>query len=291
MFWATYKTSIKTLLRSFLFWMLILIVLVLIIGKATTVHYSKSVIDDSYHVVDIITDKDPKFELTYKHYIQTTLNGTWVGVMLYAMPLFAVLSTMLVLNRDYGDSFYEIESSSGIRKFSYWGGRLVSLFTVNILMGLTSTIAYVNYYYFSRGGCEYFSITDYIVDSTARIFRIFTFAMLPGILFFIAITYAVGCIFKSGFMGAVGGIVAVLIDYASKTFMRSRFSNIYHDFVSPKPLNLYNYWCFYDTEWFYEKITHNPFTQSQMLLSIIITLCIVVLCFAISLFCVKKRQL
>ena len=291
MFFVTYKTTLKTLLRSFLFWMLILIVLVLIMGKAMTVHYSKSIIDDNYQVVDIITDKDPEFQLTYKHYIQTTLNGTWVGVMLYAMPLFAVFSTMLLLQRDYGDSFYEIESSSGIRKLSYWVGRLITLFTVNILMGLISAFAYVNYYYFSRGGCDQLIITDYLADSTLRIFRLFTFAMLPGILFYIAITFAIGCVFKSGFMGAVGGIMTVLIDYVSKTVMRTRFSEIYHDYLSPKPLKLYNYWCFYETEWFDEKITHNPFTQSQMLWSVGITLGIGLLLFAVSFFCVKKRRL
>lgn len=291
MFFATYKTFVKTLLRSFLFWMLVLIVFVLVLGKATTVHYSKSIVGDNYTVIDVITDTDPEFDMTYKHYIQTTLNGTLVGVMLYAMPLFAVLSTMLVLNRDYGDNFYEIENSSGIRKSSYFFGRLASLFTVNILMGLFSAIAYVNYYYFSRGGYAQFTMQEYILDSANRIMRLFSCAMLPGILFFIAVTYAFGCLFKSGFMGAIMGIVTVLVEYASKTFMNQRFSSLYHDYLSPKPLNLYTYWGFYDTEWFDEKITHNPFTQSQMLTSVGITLGVVILLFSIAFVCVKKRRL
>lgn len=290
MFFATYKNTLKTLVRSALLWIVIAMVIFVAMEQAAGERVRQTVLDENFRIVGYISDLDPEYVLTYDKYIQTILNGTKAWVMLYAIPIFCVISTTLVLNRDFGDSFFEIEKARGTKASKYFLGRLTGLLTVSCIVCLFITFLCVHYYYFSRGGVDSFTLLSYFADSTIRILRVFFCAMLPALLFYIGLTYICGCVIKSGFAGAVIGLGHVLLDYGSKAFLVMRFPEVYHDFISPKPNKLYQYWTFYDTEWFGEKTMRNPFTNGQMLLCTSIIVGAALLYFTVSFICTKRRS-
>jgi len=290
MFLATYKTTIKTLIRSTLLWIILIFVIFVAMQRATGDNIRITLLDDNFKILGYITDTDPEFVLDFDYYIQTLLNSTKGWIMLYAMPIFCVVSSMLVLNRSYGDGFFEIEKCGGVTTSSYLYGRFLAALTINIAVCLTVTFLCVHYYYFSRGGIENFNLITYLMDSTLRVFRIFVCAMLPAMLFFMCITWLVGCITQSGFTGAIVGIGYVLIVYCSKTILVGRFPDMYHDYLNPNSSKLYQYWTFFDTEWFNEKLTRNPFTNGNMLTCIGIVVGSSIVLMVISYFCIRKRN-
>ena len=290
MFFATYKNTLKTLVRSALLWIVIAMVIFVAMEQAAGERVRQTVLDENFRIVGYISDLDPEYVLTYDKYIQTILNGTKAWVMLYAIPIFCVISTTLVLNRDFGDNFFEIEKARGTKASKYFLGRLTGLLTVSCIVCLFITFLCVHYYYFSRGGVDSFTLLSYFADSTIRIFRVFFCAMIPSLLFYIGLTYICGCIIKSGFGASVVGLAFVLMDYSTKTFLGRQFSDIYIDYISPNPSKLYQYWTFYDTEYFTEKVSRNPFTNGQMLMCTAITVGAALVFFAISYICTKRRS-
>ena len=290
MFFLTYRTTIKTLVRSFLVWTALALLVVVTMNLAISVNYSTAVVDNNYQVVDIIYDTDPRYELTFDKYIQTILNAGKAWIMLYAMPLFCVITTFIVLSRNYNDGFFEIERSAGVGTFNYCLGRISALITINSIVCVLITFLCFHYYYFSRGGVESFTLSSYLIDSTTRILRLFCLAMLPGIMLYTSITYVVGSLLKSSIGGTIIGLSSVLLQYSAKTFLHNRFSDIYHDYISPISDKLYQYWAYYDTEWFTEKAIRNPFTQSQMITALCCILIPVLLCISISYVCTRKRD-
>lgn len=290
MFWATFKTTLKTIVRSAIFWITIILLLFIVFNRAIGVNHSYSVVENN-KIVGQILDTDPEYEMNYKLYIQRIMNATRNWVMMYGMPLFCVITTMLVVNRDFNDGFYEIEKSSGQKAFVHLFGRLTSLVTVNIVVCLFCSISSIYYYYFSRGGIDSFTTQEFIQDSMIRILRVFVCAMLPAILFFIMLTLVVGIVLKNGFIGGVVGVGYVLFEYLSKNMLRMRFPDVFHDYLTPKPNKLYYYWGWFDTEWFTEKTVHNPFTDVQMIISIASILVVVLVLFVVSLICFKHREI
>ena len=123
-----------------------------------------------------------------------------------------------------------------------------------------------HFYIITRGGVPDLSLWEYIIDSNVRLLREFFISGIPGILIFIGVTFFVGNLAKSGMVGMITGITYVLFEYLTKTFLRYRMPQFYHDYMTPTPYNLYNYWAYYDTKWFDVKWPHNPFSTNQMFL-------------------------
>lgn len=290
MFWSIYKNITKTLLRSFILWAGIVIVLFLVLERAMQINYGYSIVENN-EIVAHIVDTDPEFTLSYDYYIQIIMNAARGWVMMYAMPIFCVISTVLVLNRDFSDGFFEVEKAGNCKISTYFVGRLISLITSNVIVCFLSCLASIHFYYFSRGGISDFNIFLYLFDSTIRVIRMLCFSMFPAILFFISLTYMVGVVFKSGFLGAIVGLGYVLFEYGTKSFLIAHFSQTYHDYLTPKPDKLYQYWAFYDTEWFTEKIVHNPFSTVQMLMCVTIIISVSILFLLISYISLKKRNI
>lgn len=291
MFFATYRNTLKTLLRSWLFWIILLLAIIVPMSRAMGENVRITVLDDNFKIVGYISDTDPEYELTYDNYIQTILNSTKGWIMLYAMPIFCIVSAMLILSRDYSDGFFEIEKSGGVKPSLYFLGRFSAIITVNIIVCLFISFLCLHYYYFSRGQVEGIALVSYFADSTIRLLRVFVCSMLPGILFYIGLIYCISSISQSVFFGAVVGLGFVLFEYGSKTFLMGRLPDIYHDYLTPNPSKLYQYWTFYDTEWFTEKTMRNPFTENQMLLSVGITVGIAVVGYIISYLQQRKRNI
>ena len=122
MFSKTYKSTIKTIVRSPLTWA----VAALMIGVA--VYY---VIIGGYDGYDPstgeqFTDRDPRFVLVYYIYIQHFHNTIAREVMLIGVPLFCIIVSGIVLTRDWRDNFYEIEHAGDVKARSYFFGRFLA---------------------------------------------------------------------------------------------------------------------------------------------------------------------
>ena len=102
MFFQSYKNVIRNLFRSPLFWLTVLLVTGISIYLASGRSYTYY--DEALN--DVIPDTDPRFVLDFKTYVQHVTNTCAAKSMIYALPLFAVVTSSLILMRDYGDKFF-----------------------------------------------------------------------------------------------------------------------------------------------------------------------------------------
>ena len=287
MFSKTYKSTIKTIVRSPLTWAAV----ALMIGVA--IYY---IITGGYDVYDPSTgeqfnDNDPRFVLVYSMYIQHFHNTIAREVMLIGVPLFCIIVSGIVLTRDWRDSFFEVEHAGNVKARSYFFGRFSAVFTVLTFSALFVYLFSFHLYIITRGGIPDLSPWEYIIDSNTRIFRMFFITAIPAILIFAGLTFLAGNLAKSGTIGTVVGVVYVLILYLTNFLFRFRMPLIYQEYLVPTPRHLYQYWAYYDTEWFDVKWPYNPFTTGQMLLCLGILYSIGTILVVISYVCVKRRKI
>lgn len=286
MFFATYKTTMKTLVRSFLLWIVIGVALFIVMSNAMSVNVSYTKVENGLPVKQVL-DTDPEFVLTRTSSIQTYVNGTVCWVMLYVIPVFCVVAVMTVLSRDYSDSFFEIQKSNGLKSFTDFISKLLAIMTINIIVYFALTYISINYYYFSRGGVAELTITEHFVDNITRITRMFITSALPAILFYTLLTYMLGSMLKSGFAAGAFGSGYVLFVYCAEGALRSKLPEEYHLYLTPASDVPYRYWAFYGTEWF--ESTRNPYTENQVLIWLGIMLISIVVFGTITLICTKRR--
>jgi len=242
MFFKIYKTTFKNIYRSPIFWML----LALFAFVAWQV-----VVEPRYGVYGgesgkMIWDTDPSFVLEYNRYIQTVSNTMSSDVLYYVMPLFTAISTVLVLNRDHGDNFFEIEKSAGVKPIQYVFARLWAIFTLNLIVVTIISYFYLHLYVFTRGGVDQMGLWDYITDSTVRMLRMIIFRAIPTIVFYIGFTYCIGSVFRSGIAAAIGSISYVAFYAVGYLMLRLRVGEFYWDYLSPSPTKLKMYFHTYD---------------------------------------------
>jgi len=287
MFSKTYKSTIKTIVRSPLTWAAV----ALMIGVA--VYY---VIIGGYGGYDPMTgeqftDRDPRFVLVYGMYIQHFQNTIAREVMLIGVPLFCVIVSGIVLTRDWRDSFFEVEHAGNVKARSYFLGRFLAVFTILTFSALFVYLFSFHLYIFTRGGVPDLSPWEYIFDSNIRLFRMFFITAIPAILIFTGLTFLAGNLAKSGTIGTVVGVVYVLVLYLTNYNFKFRMPLIYQEYLVPTPRHLYQYWGYYDTEWFDVKWPHNPFSTGQMLLCLCILYSAALLLVAGSYLCVRRRKI
>ena len=232
MFFATYKTTLKTLVRSFLLWLVVGVALFIVMSNAMSVNVSYTEVENGLPVKQVL-DTDPEFILTHSSSIQTYVNGTVCWIMLYVIPVFCVVSAMTILSREFTDNFYEIQKSNGAKPCSNLASKLLAILTVNIIVYLLLTYISINYYYFSRGGVAELTITEHLVDNITRITRMFITSALPAILFYTLLTYMLGSMLKSGFAAGALGSGYVLFVYCAEGALRSKLPEEYHLYFTP----------------------------------------------------------
>ena len=146
MFSSVYKTTLKNLFRSLIFWLAAAFVIGVTVYEFSKGHYGEY----DHTLNEMIYDTDPRFVLSYIHYKSLMQNVCISDVMYYAMPIFTVISTVLVLNRDYGDQFFEIEKASGVKAITYTGGRLAALVTVNFALAAIALLPICEWIAYAR---------------------------------------------------------------------------------------------------------------------------------------------
>ena len=229
MFLSTYKTTMKNLFRSLIFWMAVAFVIGITVYEMKKGHLSMY----SYIYKELIYDTDPRFFLSMEQYKNLVGNVCIGDVMYYSMPIFTVISTVLVLSRDYGDQFFEIEKAGGVRSWKYIGGRIAALVTVNFAFVIFSCFLGVWMYLITRGGpggVYKMETGELILDSAKRLIRFIAFMPLPTTLFYISFTYFIGNIFKNGWIGGIVGMSHIIATYLFGYQLRSRLPEKYHDY-------------------------------------------------------------
>ena len=139
MFASTFRNTIKTLFRSVTFWLVFAVFVAIMI---------------QYGVVDhiIYAPGYEPIQISYNQFAQTVDNTIHAGSMIYPLAILVVISTVLVLNRDYGDSFYEIEKSAGVKPSRYLFGRLSAVVAITFSAHWIMTFIALHISVFKRGG-------------------------------------------------------------------------------------------------------------------------------------------
>ena len=228
MFSSVYKTTLKNLFRSLIFWLAAAFVIGVTVYEFSKGHYGQY----SYTFNEMIPDTDPRFVLAMNQYRNLIGNVCISNVMYYAMPIFTVISTVLVLNRDYGDQFFEIEKASGVKAITYTGGRLAALVTVNFALAAIACFLGTHMYLLFRASPVEMTGWEVFLDSSKRLIRFITFMSFPTTLFYITFTYFLGSIFNSGLISAIGSMAHVIATYVCGFQLRFRIPDIYHDYFS-----------------------------------------------------------
>ena len=232
MFWATYKNNTKALFRSRSFYIILFLVIGVSIYDAIGNYYA--VFD--MELMELIWDTDPRFVLSFEQYREHIQNACIAGIMWYALPLLAVISTALILARDWGDRFFEIEKAAGGRPLSYVAARLCSILTVNVAVMLFAMMLSFYWFVFTRGGVDGMGVFAMLGDSLPRILK-FAFLMgLPCVLMYVGLTYAVGNLLKNGIAGAVAGMGYIIAFYVGYLMLSNggQFA-LYFAYLSPIP--------------------------------------------------------
>jgi len=246
MFIQTYKTTIKRILRSPLFWMALAVVAVLVFMNAHGIVYGN--------------DQNTDFVLAYQKYHEMMAN-LLREMMLYLIPCLCVVAVMTVVSGDYTDNFFEIEKSGGVRSVSYFFGRITAILTILLSITLILSFFSVHYYFFTRGGIANFTaqpdnfveewplhtLWDYILDSTKVLFRLIFLCQLPVIILFTTATYAIGTLFESGIIAGIGGSIGVVLAYLGAMRYQWAFDSVIYKYFLPAKIGPYLYISRYDT--------------------------------------------
>lgn len=239
MFCSTFRNTVKTLFRSATFWLVFTVFAVIMIR---------------YGIVDHVTYApgfEPPPQISYNQYASAVDNAIHAGSLIYPLAILVVIATVLVLNRDYGDSFYEIEKAADVKPSRYLFGRLSAVVAITFAAQWVLTFAAMHMNVLKRGGVEGLSTLQYIGDSLFRITRTNLCIALPHILFYVGITYLIGAIFKNGIVAAVGGFANAIAFYViNYIYHNALWSKTYLDYFSPMPEKLRHYFAYVglDTE-------------------------------------------
>ena len=208
MFAKGYYATVKNLLRSKTFWLYMLLFAILVIWESTKVHFATF----NMELQELIEDIDPRYVLSHRTYYK--LFGNIPEMLIkYMHPLFMIFSTVLILNRDYGDKYFEIEKACGIRPSVYLLSRVAALITVGFAVITIASAAKVHTYVFLRGGVDGMKPVEYLIDTTVRVLRMSFFKGLPCTVLFVGITYCAGTLFKNGVLASILPIVYTFAIY------------------------------------------------------------------------------
>ena len=276
MFLTTYKNTLKNLIRSTTFWLLVAVLAIVVIQG----------VNEGFYLVDT----EPDFVLTYQMYIQSIINSLASKLLMYALPIFAVITVVLVLNRDYGDKFFEIEKSANVRPTSYLYGRLSALISVNFAVLILSNLLFMYCYLYTCGGVEGLTTWEMISETFIRVVRVDIFVGMPSLIFYIGLTYFAGAIFKNGIPAAIVGLGHAIWFYAGYLILRLHIGEWYFNYFSPVPKKLRQFFHYYDTEWFEDTIKRFDTSLAHVAFCISFLVGVAVLCSAISYIKVRQRN-
>ena len=248
MFVSTCKNTFKTLFRFPSFWMVVLV--------GTVYGIYNEVVQSSYGYMDMeiyemIWDTDPRYILDFQSYIKLFANmanflSTHISTMVCAV------STAVILLRDYGDRFFEIEKAAGLKTSAYVCGRIISLTAVNVIYNFALISTCLFSYVITRGGVDGMAPFATFTDAFVRLVLLELIICIPAILVSIAITYLIGALFKNGIAAAVGGLVYSLVYMIIGRFFGwqgGEIMEMIRNYFAPVPKKVFWFMYYFRTEW------------------------------------------
>ena len=296
MFIKTYKTTIKRIFRSPIFLLCLVVIIVIVTMDAHNGFYGK--------------DKEPDFVLAYEKYHEA-ISNLFMRMVRYAIPFLCVVTVMPVVGGDYSDNFFEIEKAGGVRSATYFFGRFLAILSVAFVITLILSLFSVNYYFFTRGGVASLhtvpenyvlewpidTLGEYIIDSTKVTVRLVVTCLLPVIILFTSVTYAIGAFLESGLLAGIGGSVATVIAYLAAMKYQWMFDSTVYKYFLPARIGSFTYMACYDTifntpEYIAERgLGHILDTFEGVMTWIVSLLCISLVCILISYVCTSRRKI
>lgn len=231
MFHAVFRNTLKTLFRSTTFWLVLTVFSVIMIRWGLTPH------------VIYMEGYEPP-QISFSDFTSEVITAVYAGLN-YPLSVFTVVATVLVLNRDYGDSFFEVEKAAGIKPSRYLMGRMSAValvaFAAQWILGFIELQLAV----YSRGGLEGYSFLRYLGLSVFRWTYVNLCIALPNILFYIGLVYLIGTLLRNGIAASIGGFVYIMLSY--HLFFHLRYkpkAEIYVGYINPLAEKVKNYFFF-----------------------------------------------
>lgn len=287
MFRATYKNTIKNMLRSPTFWMMLAFLAGLCVYAAFRVSYGMLLMDTN----ETITDLDPRWVYSFDKYVQNVRNCIDARVCLFAMPLFTVSTVAIVLKRDFTDNFYEIEKASGARSGCYLTSRLAALLTVNFIVVLFAV--FLNFHMFTalRSLPKDMTLWTYIADSTVRLICLSVVVAFPCVIFYVGLAFGIGNLFRSSIASAITSVAYIVAYFVVCLVFRFKLMFEYgmdlFAWLPALPLKVSDYFKYYGTDRF------EDYVKEMSLADVVLALGIIFASFAvfyvISYLCQRKR--
>lgn len=287
MFAKTYRTTMRTIVRSPLTWGAVALLLAIGIYFQFQVHYTRF---DPVTLKSFV-DTDPGYGMSFETYIDVVLNTPLtVTLMLFTAPALCVIGSGVVLTRDWRDNFFEVDRAGGVSIRKYFLGRYLAVLTFVTAVSLIADLLFFHLFFLIRRRVESMSPGQFFIDSTVRQLRVFFTSVFPGLLAFVGVTFFACNLMRSGATGMITGLGYVIFSFATKTYLQFRLPAFVLNNLHPVPTNLYIYWAFYGTERF-ENMLINPFLKGGMPTCLLCLYAFSLIFTFASYFCVKKRQI
>ena len=242
MFYSIYRSTVRNMVRSVTFWLCVSILLVVTVETGLRTVYG--VFDPD--LGEMIWDSDPRYVLEHMPYIQQ-VNNSISRLMVYILPCFYVITTVIILARDLGDGFFEIEKAGGVKPLRYLAARITALFSINAIVSLIAGVISLQIYVLTRGGVSGMAFWEYFADGTFRVIRSGIIRILPCMAFYICLTYCLGSLTKSRIAASVGGLSYMLFCYFNNLFNVTK-EGLFVEYLTPNPFKLQMYMHYFGTD-------------------------------------------
>ena len=277
MFRSTVRNTTKTLLRSRTVWLVLIVFAFIMIRRGVQPHVLYMPGYEPLH----ISFRDFAMELSVAVY--TGLD--------YPLPIFTVVATVLVLNRDCGDSFFEVEKAAGVKPSRYLLGRMCAVAAVSFAAQWILSFVELQLAVYNRSSLEGYTLPRYLGLSVYRLTYVNLCTALPTILFYIGFVYLIGMLFRNGIAATVGGFAYTMISYYGWShFRREIDAEIYVGYINPLAEKLRNYFMYQGLEDEQKWLAVGDTSLLKALIAIGILVIACVCCSLLSYLLVRKRE-
>ncbi len=243
--------TLKTLVRSTTFWLMLAVLLAVTVGGAWSGYFNG--------------DRADGIVIIEQNYVQVVSNSGAGTLLVFCMPLFAIVTVVLIQSRDYGDRFFEIEKAAGQKPSRYVFARFLVLTVLNVAVFILLHAICLHLYIGTRGSVEGMGMGEYLADATARLLRFDLAVGAPCIVFYIGVAFLFGSLFASGIAGAAGAGGYLVAYNIMDLFFRWKSDGFYFDYLSPIPSKLRYFFHYYDSPWFDSIVDYFGLTPTDVL--------------------------
>lgn len=275
---ATFKNTVKTLFRSRSVWLMLAVYAYIVIKGGF-----------SPHVIYLF---DTPEHISFREFAVEVSAAIYGGID-YPLPLFTVVATALIVNRDIGDFFFEIEKAANVSPLRYLLGRICAIaavaFTAQWIFSFTELVIQIHV----RGGLEGYTFLPYLGVTILRLTFENLFTALPNILFYIGLVYLVGMLTRNGVAATVTGFGYAIASYYGWLRLRHKIGLVvetYVGYINPLAEKLRYYFMYLGVEGEQSWFGYFSTSLGKALVCIAILVGVGAVCAAIAYMRIRKRE-